>query len=239
MKTALILGASGTIGWAIARTLLEHGYAVACHCHRNREALLQRLSPISAPYTIVQGDCTKAEQIDAIFRQTRERLGSPQTVIDCAGAALPQMLLEDVPEEAMDRLWNVNVKGPMLVAKRASGELRLHENSSLIFISSMWGLIGASCEVVYSATKGAVNAMTKALAKELAPSGIRVNAIAPGLVPSPMNSALSPEDMEAFRADTPLGAYVQPGDVTRAVLYLLESPMVTGQILSVDGGIVI
>ena len=149
------------------------------------------------------------------------------------------MLLEDVPEEAMDRLWNVNVKGPMLVAKRASGELRLHENSSLIFISSMWGLTGASCEVVYSATKGAVNAMTKALAKELAPSGIRVNAIAPGLVPSPMNSALSPEDMEAFRADMTLGAYVQPGDVARAVLYLLESPMVTGQILSVDGGIVI
>ena len=111
--------------------------------------------------------------------------------------------------------------------------------TSPIHISSMWGLTGGSCEAVYSASKGALNTFVKAMAKELAPSHIRVNAVAPGLIPSPMNGSLSEQALETFRQDTPLGRLVTPEQVADAVLYLAEAEMVTGQILSVDGGIVI
>ena len=109
----------------------------------------------------------------------------------------------------------------------------------MVHISSLWGLTGGACEAVYSASKGALNAFVKAMAKELAPSRIRVNAVAPGLVPSPMNGSLSEADLVAFREDTPLGQLVTPEQVAQAVCYLAEAEMVTGQILSVDGGIVI
>lgn len=241
MKTALVIGASGTIGFGVTCALMAHGYQVACHCNREESyrELQKKLSPLPCSYALLRHDCTKAEEVEALFKEARERLGSPEAIINCMGTALPQMLLTDVTEEQMEHVWNVNVKSALLISKAAFKALRVHDGGSLIHISSMWGQIGASCEVVYSASKGAVNAMVKALAKELAPSRIRVNAVAPGLVLSPMNAALSREDLEAFRMDTPLESYVAPEDVAQAVLYLLESPMVTGQILSVDGGIVI
>lgn len=241
MKTALVIGASGTIGYGVALSLMEHGYQVACHCHKESSALAlqEKLSALPYSYAILRHDCTKKQEVEALFRETRERLGTPEAVINCMGMALPQMLLTDVTEEQMDRVWNVNVKSALLISQQAADALRIHEGGSLIHISSLWGQIGGSCEVVYSASKGAVNAMVKALAKELAPSRIRVNAIAPGLVLSPMNAALSQEDLEAFKADTPLNGFVTPEDIAQAVLYLLRSPMVTGQILAVDGGIVI
>lgn len=241
MKTALVIGATGTIGYGIALTLMEHGYQVACHGNRESacEALQEKLSALPYSYAILRHDCTKADEVDALFRETRQRLGTPEAVINCVGAALPQMLLTDVTEAQMEHIWNTNVKSALLISQEASKALRTHDTGSLIHISSMWGQIGASCEVVYSASKGAINTMVKALAKELAPCHIRVNAVAPGLVLSPMNATLSQEDLEAFRQETPLENYVTPEDVGRAVLYLLESTMVTGQILAVDGGIVI
>lgn len=241
MKTALVIGASGTIGYGVALALMEHGYQVACHCHRESAALVlqEKLSPLPYSYAILRHDCTKGQEVAALFQEIRERLGTPEVVVNCMGVALPQMLLTDVTEEQMEHIWSVNVKSALLISQQAADVLRAHESGSLIHISSLWGQIGGSCEVVYSASKGAINAMVKALAKELAPSHIRVNAIAPGLVLSPMNSALPQEDLDAFKADTPLNNFVTPEDVAQAVLYLIHSPMVTGQILAVDGGIVI
>lgn len=241
MKTALVIGASGTIGYGVALALMEHGYQVACHCHRESAALVlqEKLSSLPYSYAILLHDCTKGQEIAALFQETRERLGTPEVVVNCMGGALPQMLLTDVTEEQMEHIWRVNVKSALLISQQAADALRAHESGSLIHISSLWGQIGGSCEVVYSASKGAINAMVKALAKELAPSHIRVNAIAPGLVLSPMNAALSQEDLEAFKVDTPLNNFVTPEDIAQAVLYLIHSPMVTGQILAVDGGIVI
>lgn len=241
MKTALVIGASGTIGYGVALSLMEHGYQVACHCHRESSAcsLQKKLSPLPYSYAILPHDCTKGQEVASLFQETRERLGTPEVVVNCMGVALPQMLLSDVTEEQMECIWDVNVKSALLISQQAAEVLRVHGGGSLIHISSLWGQIGGSCEVVYSASKGAISAMVKALAKELAPSRIRVNAIAPGLVLSPMNAALSQEDLEAFKADTPLNNFVTPEDVAQAVLYLLHSPMVTGQILAVDGGIVI
>ena len=149
------------------------------------------------------------------------------------------MLLDDVSEEEMDRMYAVNVKGAMLLTKAAIPHLRRKGGGAIIHISSLWGLIGGSCEAVYSASKGAVNAFVKAMAKELAPARIRVNAVAPGLILSPMNAALSEDDLAAFRENTPLGQLISPEQVAQAVAYLADAEMVTGQILSVDGGIVI
>ena len=145
----------------------------------------------------------------------------------------------DVSMAEMDLVFDVNVKGAMLLTRAAIPHLLKKEGGAIVHISSMWGLTGGSCEAVYSASKGALNAFVKAMAKELAPAHIRVNAVAPGLVPSPMNASLDASDLDAFREDTPLGQLVSPEAVAEAVCYLAEAEMVTGQILSVDGGVVI
>lgn len=241
MKIATIIGASGVIGAACARALAQKGYALALQYNGHAEraqALLKELSPLT-PIVICAADITKDKDVTELFRTIEERLGSVQLLINCAGVALPQKLLSDVSEWEMDRVYHVNVKGAMLITKAVIPQMLKKEGGAIVHISSLWGLTGASCEAVYSASKGAVNAFVKAMAKELAPAHIRVNAVAPGLVPSPMNAALSPQDLDAFREDTPLGALVTPDQVAQAVCYLAEAEMVTGQILSVDGGIVI
>ena len=152
---------------------------------------------------------------------------------------MPQKVLTDVTEAEMDRVYDINVKGAMLLTMAAIPHMMKKEGGSIVHISSMWGITGGACEAVYSASKGALNAFVKAMAKELAPSHIRVNAVAPGLVLSPMNASLSTQDLAAFQEETPLGKLIAPEQVAEAVCYLAEAQMVTGQILSVDGGIVI
>lgn len=241
MNTALVIGASGTIGRGITQALIQEGYAVACHCYssKGRDALQKLLTPLSSSYTILQGDCTEEWDVVRIFAETRQRLTNPSVVVNCMGSSLPQQLLEEQRVEQMDKLLRDNVLSSLLISREASKYLRQGESGLLVHIGSMWGSIGASCEVIYSATKGAIHAMTKALAKELAPSRVRVNAIAPGLVLSPMNSHLSQGDLESFREETPLACYVTPEDIAQGVLYLLHTPSITGQILAVDGGMVI
>ena len=241
MKIALVTGASGVIGAACARALAEQGYALALQYHSHAEraqALLRELSALN-PVLILPADISLEKDVSALFGAIEQRLGHVDLLVNCAGAALPQKVLTDVTEEEMDRIYEVNVKGAMLLTRAAIPHLLYKEGGAIVHISSLWGLTGGSCEAVYSASKGALNAFVKAMAKELAPSHIRVNAVAPGLVPSPMNSALSPADVEAFRAETPLGDLVTPEQVAKAVCYLAEAQMVTGQILSVDGGVVI
>lgn len=241
MKIALVTGASGIIGGACARTLAKKGYALALQYHRHLEkaqALFEGLSN-ETPVVMQAADISRNTDVSELFRAIETRLGRIDLLVNCAGAALAQKVLTDVTEEEMDRVYAVNVKGAMLLTRAAIPHMLQKGSGSIVHISSMWGLTGGSCEAVYSASKGALNAFVKAMARELAPSRIRVNAVAPGLVPSPMNSALSQTDLDAFRQDTPLGELITPEQVAQAVCYLAEAEMVTGQILSVDGGIVI
>ena len=241
MKIALVAGASGVIGGACARALAEKGYALALQYHGHPEraqALLNELSG-RTPILIYPTDISREKDVSALFRTVETHLGHIDLLVNCAGVALPQKVLTDVSEADMDRVCAVNVKGPMLLTRAAVPHLLKKDGGVIIHISSMWGVTGGSCEAVYSASKGALNAFVKAMAKELAPSHIRVNAVAPGLVPSPMNASLSEQDLDAFRQDTPLGQLITPEQVAQAVCYLAEAEMVTGQILSVDGGIVI
>lgn len=241
MNIALVTGASGVIGGACARALAGKGYALALQYNGHPEraqALLQELIA-QTPVILLPADISREKDITALFRAMEERLGRIDLLVNCAGVALPQKVLTDVTEAEMDRVYAVNVKGAMLLTRAAIPHMLKKEGGAIVHISSLWGITGGSCEAVYSAAKGALNAFVKAMAKELAPAHIRVNAVAPGLVPSPMNASLSEEDLESFRQETPLGALVTPEQVAQAVCYLAEATMVTGQILSVDGGMVI
>ena len=241
MKIALITGASGVIGGACARALAEKGYALALQYHRHPEkaqALFEELSDLT-PVMMQAADISRNLDVSELFRAIEMRLGRIDLLVNCAGVALAQKVLTDVTEEEMDLVNAVNVKGAMFLTQAAIPHMLKKGGGSIVHISSMWGLTGGSCEAVYSASKGALNAFVKAMARELAPSRIRVNAVAPGLVPSPMNGALSEADLDAFRQDTPLGQLVTPEQVAQAVCFLADAEMVTGQILSVDGGIVI
>ena len=241
MRIALITGASGVIGGACAKALDEKGYALALqyHDHPERAQALVKTLPEDTPVLLCHADITRENDVTALFKAIEQRMGRVDLLVNCAGVALPQKVLGEVSEAEMDRLYSVNVKGAMLLTKGAIPHMLKKEGGAIVHLSSMWGLTGGACEAVYSASKGALNGFVKAMAKELAPSHIRVNAVAPGLVPSPMNASLNEEDLIVFQEETPLGKLITPEQVADAVCYLAEAEMVTGQILSVDGGIVI
>ena len=148
-------------------------------------------------------------------------------------------LINQIDEETWNRLFAVNVNGIYHCVNAVLPGMLHKQRGVIVNVASMWGQVGASCEVCYSATKGAVIALTKALAKELAPSGIRVNAVSPGVVETDMVANVDRESMEAIREETPLGRHGNPADIVKAMAYLLEADFVTGQVLPVNGGLVI
>ena len=158
--------------------------------------------------------------------------------MNCAGTALPIKTILDVSEEEYDKTFDVNMKGIFLVTKAVLPHM-LEKGGAIINVSSMWGIIGGSCEAVYSATKAAVIGFTKALAKEFAGANIRVNAIAPGYIETKMNSAFSENDKELIKEDIPLSRFGTSSDVAEAAIYLAEAEFVTGITLNVSGGEVI
>ena len=148
-------------------------------------------------------------------------------------------LMSQMPEADWDRIFAVNVKGIYHCVNAAMPSFLRAHSGCIITVSSMWGQVGASCEAAYSATKGAVIALTKALAQELGPSGIRVNCVAPGVIRTDMCADVAPDIMEALRSETPVGRLGTPEDVAKAMHYLAEAEFVTGQILPVNGGFII
>ena len=147
--------------------------------------------------------------------------------------------MNQMEESAWDRIFDVNVKGVYHCVNAAMPAFLRNHSGCIITVSSMWGQVGASCEAAYSATKGAVIALTKALAQELGPSGIRVNCVAPGVIQTDMCANVEPQIMEELRDQTPVGRLGKPEDVAKAMLYLSQAEFVTGQILPVNGGFII
>ena len=235
---ALVTGASGGIGGAIAKALLKSGYAVALQYHRHAEAAQALISDCSpdADYLLLPCDLTDSDAVAAFADVVHKRFGPVSVLVNCAGIALKQMLFTDTTDADLASIFETNVYGPMRLTRLLLDDLR-KTSGTIVNISSMWGVSGASCEVIYSASKAALIGFTKALAKELAPSGVTVNAVAPGFVSTAMNEHLSASDAEAFRSSTPLERFGTPQEIADAVLYLIGARFVTGQILSVDGGI--
>jgi 3-oxoacyl-[acyl-carrier protein] reductase len=174
------------------------------------------------------------QAVAAAFRQ----IGHVDNLV-CNAGIWKGGLVQDISETDWDRLFDVNVKGVYNCIKAALPSFLNHHSGSIVTVSSMWGQVGASCESAYAATKGAVIALTKSLAKELGPSGIRVNCVAPGVILTDMCAGYSEEDLQALANETPLGRNGQPEDVAKAIAFLLEAEFITGHVLNVDGGFVI
>lgn len=237
MKTALITGASGGIGSAIAERFSTAGYAVVLQYHTDEKGAKETAAKFASdvPYLCVLADLREQASVDSMLETVHQRLGTVSTLVNCAGIALPQMLFSDTTDADYMNLFEVNVHGMMRVTKIFLNDLR-KTSGTIVNLSSIWGLSGGSCEVLYASAKAAVIGFTKSLAQELAPSGVTVNCVAPGWIDTKMNAHLSQETLEAFRQETPLGRIGTPNDVADAVLYLANAPFVTGQVLCVDGG---
>lgn len=238
MKTAVVTGASGDIGRACCLKFLEAGYNVAA-CYNNNQQGAKLISKLFDDSRIIyiKADISKREEAAKIFEHTINAFGRIDVVVNNAAVAL-KGLIQDVPEEDYRRLIDVNVTGTYNMCSLAVGHMIKNHSGSIVNISSMWGETGASCETVYSMSKAAVIGLTKALAKEVGPSGIRVNCVSPGLIDTAMNSCYTKEDLQMICDETPLMRIGQTDDVAKAVLFLAgdESSFITGQVLGVNGG---
>ena len=238
-KTVFISGGSRGIGAAAARLFYKNGYNVAFNYNKSEEhaaALLRELPGSIA----LQGDISCEESVCAMIEKTIAHFGRLDVLINNAGVSFSS-LVTDISLSEWEQLFSVNVTGTFLASKYAAKHMIKNHSGKIINTSSIWGVSGASCESCYSASKGAVIAFTKALAKELGPSGITVNCVAPGLIDTDMNSGLSPEDVRSFCEDTPLGKAGRAEDVAETLLFLASegADFITGQILGCDGGAVI
>ena len=243
MKDALVTGASGGIGQAVARELARRGWGVALHYWKN-EASARRLEEEilaqGGSARRYQADLTDPAQVEALFAAAEEDFGFLEGLVNNAGTAW-KGLFTDMTLEDWRQVLDSDLTSVFLCCRRALPPMIRRKRGSIVNVSSMWGQVGASCEVHYSAAKAAVIGLTKALAKEAGPSGIRVNCIAPGVIQTEMNGHLSPEVLEELREETPLETLGTPEDVAKSALFLCspESSFITGQVLGVNGGMVI
>ena len=240
----LITGASRGIGAATARLFAAEGWDVAINYNKskeNAEALAAELTAAGVRVCAVGADVSDPEQAERMVRATEERLGALDALVCCAGIALPQQLLTDTTAEQWRRVFAVNADGTFYTIRAAVPSFVRRKAGRIVTVSSVWGVTGGSCETAYSASKGAVIALTCALAKELGPSGITVNCVAPGVIDTEMNAGVAPESLDALCAETPLGRMGTPEEVARCILFLAGdgAAYLTGQVIRPDGGMLI
>ncbi|GIP36879.1 3-ketoacyl-ACP reductase [Paenibacillus sp. J31TS4] len=239
-QTVLVTGASRGIGAAVAERFAQAGLRVVVHYREGHEAaneVARRCAAHGAQVLTAQADVASREQLLAM-KERLDRYGfPPDIVVNSAGIAHYGMVA-DLSEADWDRVMAVNAKGTFLVAQTFMEAMVRNKYGRIINISSVWGNAGASCEAVYSASKGAVHAFTKALAKELAPSGITVNAVAPGAVATEMMAGFDEQERRAIAEEIPAGRFAEPSEVASLVYFLAlpESGYLTGQIISPNGG---
>ena len=232
MSTIVITGGSRGIGAAAVELFAQKGHRVYFLYEKNHDAA-RAVAEKTGAHAICCDVADKAA-VEQAFRQIPDL-----DVLICNAGICYSGLLLQMEESCWDRLFDVNVKG-IYHCVNAATEIFLKKHAGcIITVSSMWGQVGASCEAAYSATKGAVIALSKALAQELGPSGIRVNCIAPGVILTDMCAQVEPEVLEAMAADTPVGRNGTAWDVAQAMEYLAQAEFVTGQVLGINGGYII
>ncbi|EWM53729.1 elongation factor P 5-aminopentanone reductase [Ruminococcus flavefaciens] len=234
MRSALVTGGAGGIGEAICRRLAEDGFEVYVNYAHSEEKALKIAKEINGK--AIRFDVSGKKEVDSVFCS----IGHLDLLVNNAGIS-EIGLFTDISDDISEKILNINLKGAMNCARAALKNMIKEHNGNIINISSMWGQCGASCEVDYSASKAGMIGFTKALAKEIAPSGIRVNCVAPGFIMTEMNSRFSEEDLSLILEDIPLGIFGKPKHIADAVSFLAsdKSEYITGQVLAVNGGMVI
>ena len=232
MAAVVITGGSRGIGAEAVRQFAARGdrvYFLYEKEHEQAQAVAEQTGA-----TALCCDVADGQAVRSAFSQI-----SDVDILICNAGIAHYGLMSQLEETQWDRLFSVNVKGIYHCVNAAMPHFLKKQAGSIITVSSMWGQVGASCEAAYSATKGAVIALSKALAQELGPSGIRVNCVAPGVIQTDMCKHVSPETMELLRQETPIGRNGTPADVAKAMRYLADAEFVTGQVLAVNGGFVL
>ncbi|MBO5285589.1 MAG: 3-oxoacyl-ACP reductase FabG [Clostridia bacterium] len=241
-KTVLITGSAKGIGKAVALKFFQNGYNVAINYNSSdneAKALFDFITSNGGNAILVKADITKVDQVNDMVNKVYKRFNSIDVVVNNAGVCYTG-LVQDTNESVFDYLFNVNVKGTYLINNAILPKMISNKNGKIINVSSMWGERGASCEVIYSASKAAIIGYTKALAKEVGLSGINVNCVLPGVIDTDMNKHLTKEDFDELILSTPMGRIGQPVDVANLIYYLAsdEASFITGQIIGVDGGFI-
>ena len=241
-RVALVTGSSRGIGRAIAAQLAREGYAVGINYYERRdkaEELAAQLAREGCRALAVQADVSKRDEVNAMVKTVEDTFGPISVLVNNAGVA-GQALFQDVTDALWERYFAVNLNGARNTIQAVLPHM-LHEKAGVIVnISSIWGQHGASCEVTYSCTKHALIGLTRSLAMELAPSGIRVNCVAPGVIDTDMVQVLGSEVLRDLAEQTPLRRLGTPQDIANAVAFLVseKASFITGQVLTVDGAFV-
>lgn len=241
-KTVFVTGASRGIGRAIALAFAENGYHVFLNCHRSVSDLKQVKSEIESlengSCDLLIGDVGNPDSVREMFHEIHKKCNCLDVLVNNAGIAHIG-LLSDMTDTEWNLILNTNLSSVFYCSRAAIPQMVSKKAGKIINISSMWGTVGASCEAAYSAAKSGVNGLTRALAKELAPSNIQVNAIACGAIDTIMNAQLNAEEKAAFAYEIPAGRFGMPEEVAELVMNLVNSPSyMTGQIIGLDGGFI-
>lgn len=240
-RNIVVTGASRGIGAAIVKLLAKSGYNVLLNYNKSEEKAKQiqdELKQKGINIEIFKADVSKRDECKNLVEYAIEKLGYIDVLVNNAGIAQFKVFT-DITDEEWNNMLQTNLNSVFYMSQEVAKYMINRKEGNIINISSIWGLVGSSCEVHYSMTKAAINGMTKALAKELGASNIRVNAIAPGLINTDMNNDIEPETMKEIAQEIPLGRIGEPIDIARCVKWLVEDEYTTGQIISPNGGWVI
>lgn len=230
-KKALVTGSSRGIGAAMAERLAAEGWEVIVHYNESGEKALALAEKLHT--RALRADVTDPAQVEALFREA-----GPLDLLVCNAGVMDYGLFQELPEERWAHILGVNTDGVYRCCRQAIPHMIRQKAGNIILVSSVWGIYGASCEAAYSASKAALVGLTRALAKELGPSGIRVNCIAPGVIETDMLARFAFADRDALREDTPLCRLGKPSDVAELAAFLASdrASFITGQIIGCDGG---
>ena len=241
MKNIIVTGSSRGIGKCLVENLAKEGNNVLLNYNKSEKQALQiqrELKEDGFLIEIFKADVSKKSEVKKMIDYALNKWGYIDVLINNAGIAKLN-LFQNVTEEEWDEVINTNLKSAFCATQLVLPSMINRKNGLIINISSMWGLVGASCETIYSISKAGIDAMTKSLAKELGPSNIRVNSIAPGIIDTDMNSILDEHIKNELKDETPLGKIGKPIDIYKCVKWLMEDEFTTGQVISVNGGYVI